>query len=532
MNKQKKQTAIIIGAGSAGLTAAYELLKNTSIKPIILEATADIGGISKTVNYKGNRIDIGGHRFFSKSERVNAWWHEMMPMQSAPARDELALGTKPIEIDPKGVDPEEKDEVMLLRRRISRIFYLRKFFDYPISLSVQTVSNLGIFRTIQIGFSYLAARIRPIRKESSLEDFLINRFGKKLYATFFRDYTEKVWGVPCSEIPAEWGAQRIKGLSITKAILHALRHWIPTRSKKVETSLIEQFAYPKFGPGQLWETVAERIVKMGGEIHFHQKVVEIAPSSEKQIASVLVEDTQHGTRETISADWFFSTMPVRDLIAGFPEKTVPPSVREVAAGLPYRDFMTVGLLVKHLAIKNQTQISTLNQLIPDHWVYLQEPDVTAGRLQIFNNWSPYMVADPNTVWMGLEYFCNEGDALWTMSDEKLIELSICDMEKIGLLNQNDVLDSVRIRMPKAYPAYFGTYNRFEEVRTFLDRFENLYPLGRNGMHRYNNADHSMLTAMMAVEHLRDGKTDKSAIWSINTEEEYHESTSADSGEKR
>ena len=518
-----KKTAIIIGAGPAGLTAAYELLKRTDIRPIILEATSDIGGISKTVNYKGNRIDIGGHRFFSKSKRVNDWWNEMFPTQSAPARDENALGIDPIEINPNGADPETIDRVFLLRRRLSRIFYLRKFFDYPISLSVNTISNLGLGRMLRIGFSYLFARLHPVHPEKSLEDFLVNRFGRKLYDTFFRDYTKKVWGVSCKKIPAEWGAQRIKGLSITRAILHAFRKLIPSRkSGEVETSLIEEFVYPKLGPGQLWETVAERIIEMGGEIYFNHTVVELGLSSNKHAIKQIVSKTENGQLENFSGDYIFSSMPVRDLIKSIPKPNVPEKVREVASGLLYRDFMTVGLLLKELKIKNKTSIPTLNDLIPDNWVYLQEPDVIAGRLQIFNNWSPYLVADPNTVWIGLEYFCNEGDNLWNMDDEKLIALSIREMESIGLLSSKDVLDAVRIRMPKAYPAYFGTYNRFEEVRTFLDGFENLYPIGRNGMHRYNNADHSMLTAMIAVDNLSTGRSDKKNIWAVNTEEEYHE----------
>jgi len=516
------KTAVIIGAGPAGLTAAYELLKKTDVRPIVLEATQDIGGISKTVNYKGNRIDIGGHRFFSKSERVNAWWREILPMQSAPSRDELALGIDPIETDPDGADPETTDEVFLIRRRISRIFYRRRFFDYPLSLSLRTVLNLGIGRTVGIGFSYLAARLRPISPEGSLEDFLINRFGRRLYETFFRDYTEKVWGVPCNEIPSEWGAQRIKGLSISKAIAHALSKMLPSRGEgKVETSLIGKFAYPKLGPGQLWEAVADKIVASGGEIRKGMRVVGMTPASADRIGRVTVENVD-GEREEIAGDLFFSTMPVRDLVAGFPKAAVPPSVAEVAAGLPYRDFMTVGLLLKRLKIRNETSIKTPNDLIPDHWVYLQEPDVTAGRLQLFNNWSPYMVADPETVWIGLEYFCDEGDELWEMPDEELVERSIREMEAIGLLTRADVLDAVRIRMPKAYPAYFGTYERFGEVRDFLDGFENLYPLGRNGMHRYNNADHSMLTAMAAVENVVKGSADKANLWAINTEEEYHE----------
>ena len=502
-NRYSNKTAVIIGAGPAGLTAAFELLDKTDIKPIIFEQTEDIGGISKTVNYKGNRIDIGGHRFFSKSERVMQFWLNLFPI---------------------GTDPEKQDKVMLLRKRISRILFMRKFFDYPISLTLKTVANLGIFRTFKITLSYIKARIFPIKEEKSLEHFLINRFGRELYKTFFRDYTEKVWGVSCDKIRPEWGAQRIKGLSITRAIKHAVkavvRRDMSIGQKEIETSLISQFLYPKYGPGQLWQVVADIVKSKGGQIYLSHKVVGIK-SQNDEIISLKVKNEKTQELKEFKADFVFSSMPVRDLIEAMGQD-VPQNVREIAAGLCYRDFITVGLLVKKMKIKNDTDIRTINDIIPDNWIYIQEKDVKIGRLQIFNNWSPYMVADRNTVWLGLEYFCNEGDEFWNTPDKNLREFAISELVKIGIIDRQDVLDGVVIRMEKTYPAYFGSYDRFDVVGNYTDSFINLFLIGRNGMHRYNNQDHSMLTAMTAVENIVNGVTTKDNIWQINSEEEYHE----------
>lgn len=534
----KKKVAIIIGAGPAGLTAAYELLDKTDIIPLVFEATADIGGISKTVVYKGNRIDIGGHRFFSKSDRVMAWWRNIFSQQGAPARDDLRLnrsvllekewchrplGTSATVCTP-APDPEVTDGVLLVRGRLSRIFYLRKFFDYPVSLSWQTIANLGLVRIFRIGLSYLKVCLFPIRKERSLEDFFINRFGRELYLTFFKDYTEKVWGVACREIKPEWGAQRIKGLSITRTVLHAVRKLFASGpdldQKQLETSLIEQFLYPKLGPGQIWEEVARQVEAGGGQIVMNAEVVGIETDGERVLA-VEVRNRLTGAISRHDGDLFFSTMPVRDLIAAI-KTGVPEPVRAVASALQYRDFMTAGLLLRKLKIRNDTPYQTLNQLVPDNWIYIQEREVKLGRLQIFNNWSPYLVADPDQVWIGLEYFCSEGDELWTMADPDFIRFAIAELAAIAIIDPEDVLDATVIRMPKAYPAYFGSYERLDEVRAFTDRFANLFLIGRNGMHRYNNADHSMLTAMEAVDNIRCGRTDKENIWKVNAEEEYHE----------
>ena len=498
-----QKTAIIIGAGPAGLTAAFELLDKTDIKPIIFEQSGDIGGISKTVNYKGNRIDIGGHRFFSKSDRVMKFWLDIIPLQG---------------------EREKNDDVMLLRRRISRIFFMRKFFDYPISLTIKTVFNLGLLRTFVIGLSYIKARAFKIKEEKSLEDFLINRFGRELYKTFFKDYTQKVWGVSCDKIQPEWGAQRIKGLSIARAIKHAVKAAVRRDAsigqKEIETSLITQFLYPKFGPGQLWEKVAEIVKSKGGQIYLNHKVTGVEHRGNKVI-SLKVRNEKNNEQKIFEADSVFSSMPVKDLIEAMGQN-VPQNVKEVGAGLCYRDFITVGLLVKKLKIKNDTDIKTTNDIVPDNWIYIQEKDVKIGRLQIFNNWSPYMVADDNTVWLGLEYFCNQGDELWNMPDEQFKKMAASELEKIGIIEQNDVLDSVVIRIEKTYPAYFGTFSRFDVIRNYTDSFDNLFLIGRNGMHRYNNQDHSMLTAMAAVENIANGITTKDNVWQVNSEEDYHE----------
>ena len=522
MNEKK---AIIVGAGPAGLTAAYELLNKTKITPIIYEMSSDVGGISKTVVYKGNRIDIGGHRFFSKSERVMQWWLNILPLQGAPARDDKTIGRDfRISEEPGAPDPDKTDKVMLVRERLSRIFFLKKFFDYPLSLGFNTLSGLGLIRVIKITMSYIKSRVVPIKPEKSLEDFFINRFGRELYLTFFKDYTQKVWGVPCSQIGAEWGVQRVKGLSISRAIAHAAKSifsWDHSISqKKTETSLIGRFVYPKFGPGQMWEEVAEIVKAKGGELYLKHKIVGLK-SKDGRIVEARIRNEVTGEVTTAGADYFFSTMPVVDLIDALGD-SVPEDVRQVAHGLSYRDFITVGLLLKKLRVKSRSRIKTINGIIPDHWVYIQEPGVQVGRIQIFNNWSPYMVKDENTVWIGLEYFCNEGDRLWIMPDKDLTELAVKELIDIGFIQKDDVLDSTVIRMPKTYPAYFGTYAQFDVIRNFTDRFENMFLVGRNGMHKYNNTDHSMLSAMAAVENIINGVKSKDNLWALNTEQQYLE----------
>ncbi len=519
-----KKEAIIIGAGPAGLTAAFELLQKTDVKPVIFEISDDIGGISKTVNYKGNRMDIGGHRFFSKSKRVMQWWLNIFPLQGSAPGGKQFTGDLSTSGTADGPDPDVVDGVMLARTRLSRILFERRFFDYPLSLNLRTISNLGWKRTAAMGLSYTAAKLHPIREQQSLEDFLIDRFGKILYGTFFKDYTEKVWGVPCSQISPEWGSQRIRALSIRKVVLDALRSLV-TRDvsidqSRTETSLIRQFLYPKFGPGQLWEEVAAIVRAGGGEIHLRQKVTGLRTEGHR-IVEVLVHNQDTGEVIRRPAAHVFSTMPVRELIAGL-GTAAPSEVRTVAEGLMYRDFITVGLLLEKMKTTKDTAARTETGLIPDNWIYIQEKDVKVGRLQIFNNWSPYMVRDRGTPWMGLEYFCNVGDELWNRPDDEMKKFAIEELERLGIIDSKDVLDGTVIHMPYTYPAYFGTYDRFATVRAFTDEIENLFLIGRNGMHRYNNQDHSMLTAMTAVENLMEGRISKENIWAVNAERQYHE----------
>jgi len=529
-----KKIAIIAGAGPAGLTAAYELLERTDILPLIFEKTGDIGGISKTVNYKGNRIDIGGHRFFSKSDRVMDWWLQLMPvLDEGEAPLKIHYQNKQREVDP-GQFPFEKadhkDNVMLVRERLSRIYYLKRFFSYPVQLSMETLRGLGLRRSVRIFFSYLNARVFPVKEEQSLEDFMINRFGRELYLTFFKDYTEKVWGIDCREIAPEWGAQRIKGLSITRAVKHAVKQQVfrkkhkgagDVRQKGTETSLIEKFLYPKYGPGQMWEEAARRIEARGGELRMHCTVRSIHHDGSR-VTAVEITDNRTGVTERHECDYFFSTMPVRELVAGF-SPALPRATQEIASGLLYRDFITVGLLLDKLKIRRDpARAAGPDNTVADNWIYIQEREVKVGRLQIFNNWSPFMVQNPNQVWIGMEYFCNEGDELWEMEDEALKQFAIRELAAIGIIHAEDVRDSTVLRMEKAYPAYFGTYNQFGALRSELDRFENMFLIGRNGMHKYNNSDHSMLTAMVAVDNIIAGNKDKANLWQINTEMEYHE----------
>ncbi|RYD51153.1 MAG: NAD(P)/FAD-dependent oxidoreductase [Sphingobacteriales bacterium] len=519
------RTALIIGAGPAGLTAALELLERTDIVPLILEQSPYIGGISKTIAYKGNRIDIGGHRFFSKSDRVMQWWLAHMPLEAG-AEESFPISyqgkTRSVQVGKTAAPDAEK--VMLVRSRQSRIYFRKQFFEYPISLSAATLRKLGLAKVWKIGWSYLYARLQPIRNERSLEDFFINRFGRELYETFFKDYTEKVWGVPCSQISNEWGAQRVKGLSVTKAVVHAAKKMFSGNKasgnlvqKDTETSLIERFLYPRLGPGQLWEEVAAQIQARGGQILHHQEVTGVE-RTDTSVVAVTARNSGTDVVTRYEADFVFSTMPVQTLIGGL-TPAAPSDVIRTAAGLQYRDFMTVGLLLTELKVKDET---AANQLIRDNWIYIQESEVSIGRLQIFNNWSPYMVANPDQVWIGLEYFCFKGDALWSKPDAELIDFAIGELVQIGIIDRAAVLDGTVLREEKTYPAYFGTYNNFDVIRQFTDTLQNLFLIGRNGMHKYNNSDHSMLTAMEAVDNLISGRADKANIWAVNTEQDYHE----------
>ena len=518
---------VIIGAGPAGLTAAHELLKSPDFDVTVFEAGDDVGGISRTIEYKGNRMDIGGHRFFSKSDTVMDWWGQILPIESHQQQSfDIHYQGKSRKLETTAnVDLIDEDAVMLVRSRRSSIYFLRSLFDYPIALNLRTVSNLGLWRSLTMMFSYVVTLVTPKKPEINLEQFMINRFGKELYKTFFKSYTEKVWGVSCEQISAEWGAQRIKGLSIAGAIKHFLVGLVKRPSegisqKNVETSLIERFLYPKYGPGQMWQKVRDKVVLEGASVELRSRVVGLECRQNKVVA-LTVENAESGERNEYTPDYVISTMPVKEL-ARYLGSSLPADARTVAEGLLYRDFITVGLLLSDIKLKDTNEAGR-EEMIKDNWIYIQEPDVKLGRLQIFNNWSPHLVADPSTIWLGLEYFCSEGDELWVMADEDIKKLAISELEKINIIDADRALDAIVVRVPKTYPAYFGTYHQFDTLQRPLDEISNLFLVGRNGMHKYNNQDHSMLTAMEAVKNIVSGRNDKANIWAVNTEMEYHES---------
>jgi len=516
VNINREQKIVVIGAGPAGLTAAIELQRAGFADISVFESDSLVGGISKTVNYKGNRIDIGGHRFFSKSDWVMNWWADFLPVPL----DDI---TKNVNLVYKGMRRDDiphcvvadSENVMLIRNRLSRIYFNNTFFNYPLKLNAKTLSGLGLTKTLIFGLSYVKSHLFPIKPEKSLEDFLTNRFGRKLFEQFFKEYTEKVWGVPCSEISAEWGAQRIKSLSILSAIVHAIKSSLGSKKEvAAQTSLIEHFLYPKYGPGQMWEVVAKDFVNNGGKLYLQSKVEEIT-ISQKHATQVTVKE-QDGAVLHLKCDYLLSTMPIKDLVTASASAWSKNTVN-IASNLQYRDFITVGLLYQFDAMKR-----TLN----DNWIYIQEPGVQVGRVQVFNNWSPSMVADSKYVWLGLEYFCKEGDDLWELSDTELSALAQKEMYEIGLVKESIAVDGLVLRVPKAYPGYFGdAYRQFDVIRKEIDSVENLFLIGRNGMHRYNNQDHSMLTAAEAAKQIASGSIDKSAIWNINVDDEYHEESS-------
>jgi protoporphyrinogen oxidase len=526
-----EKIAVIAGAGPAGLTAAFELLQRSDVRPIVFESDSQVGGISKTINYRGNRMDLGGHRFFSKSDWVMNWWQSLLPVAQGLGDGEpvkLAYQGQERDFAAGAIAGPQAQNVMLVRSRLSRIFYRRRFFDYPLKLNGATLGNLGPAYTAAVGASYVKARLAPRSPEVTLEDFLVNRFGDKLYRTFFKDYTEKVWGVPCEQISAEWGAQRIKGLSVSKALWHAVSKPFKgggdTAQKATETSLIERFLYPRLGPGQMWEVAAEHIVAAGGTICLRHRVIALHRTGAR-VDAVDVRDETTGEVRRVPCDYFVSTMPVKELTQLLQPET--PEIVDIAGALPYRDFMTAGLLVKRMRAGRGTDVA--NGMPPDNWIYVQEPDVKLGRLQVFNNWSPALVAAPGTIWLGLEYFCAAGDELWGMRDGAFVDFASRELAKIGLIDLGDVLDGTIVRVPKAYPAYFGSYSQIGRVRAWLDQLTNVFPVGRNGMHRYNNQDHSMLAAKAAVDCIVAGSLDKTSLWSVNVEDEYHEAAASTQG---
>ena len=519
--------ALIIGAGPAGLTAAYELLtKARDIEVVVCEESDCFGGISKTVNYKGNRMDMGGHRFFSKIPEVNEWWDNMLPMQGAPTYDDIVL-KREMPVHKGGPDPEKEDRVMLTRHRVSRILFDTKFYDYPISLKPETFKNFGVLTTLKVGFSYLGSMFHKL-PEDNLENFYINCFGRKLYSMFFEYYTENLWGRHPSEIDASWGAQRTKGLSIMGILKDFFGKLFKVKNRKVNTSLIEEFKYPKLGPGQLWDVTAAEVEKLGGTIIKNAKVTKLHKNADNVLTSLTYE--KDGQEFTMEGDYFISSMPVKDLVGGMND--VPTEPARIAKGLPYRDYMTLGVLVPKINLVNKTNIKTINNIVPDCWVYVQDRNVKLGRFQIYNNWSPYMIKDlEHTVWIGLEYFVNEGDEYWNMTEKEFAKIGVSEMIKLGLIDSPDVVLDVHMeKVKKAYPAYFDTYDEMDKLVDYLSSIENLYCVGRNGQHRYNNIDHSMVTSFEAVKNILTGSKDKKNIWSVNTEQEYHETSNEEGNE--
>jgi protoporphyrinogen oxidase len=465
---------IIIGAGPAGLTAAYELSK-VGVDSIVLEKDEIVGGISRTVNYKNYHFDIGGHRFFTKIKAVEEMWREVLSND------------------------------LLRRKRLSRIYYNRKFFYYPLR-PFNALFGLGIWNSFLIMASYLHSQLFPSKTEETFEQWVSNRFGKRLYSIFFKTYTEKVWGIPCDEIRAEWASQRIKGLSLATAVKDALlKNQNNTNNRKdVVKTLIDEFDYPKFGPGMMWQAVARIVQENGSEILMGAQVEGLVWSGNRVEA---LELARNGQTELVIGSDFISSMPIREAIQKF-KPTVPNEVLDAANDLKYRDFLTVALIVNK------------SDIFPDNWIYVHDPRAEVGRIQNFKNWSPHMVDDQDKTCLGLEYFCFENDTLWEMDDEDLVELAKNDLEILGLADKSDVEEGVAVRMPKAYPIYDSTYQEsLGVVRRFLGRFENFQVVGRNGMHRYNNQDHSMLTAMLAAENILGASHD---LWQVNEEQEYHE----------
>ena len=516
-----KKRIVIIGGGPAGLSTAYELLKaDCNIEPVIVEMEDCVGGLAKTVfDEEGNGTDIGPHRFHSKNNEVMEQWNEILPFQGKPAKDDILLSRK-IDFDQTDADPEKSDKVFLKRKRFSRIYYKKHFLDYPIKLKAATVFAMGIPTTIVAGFSYLKSCLRKL-PETNLETFMINRFGRVLYQLFFEGYTQKVWGLHPSKISKDWGAQRIKGISLVKVLVNAVLTPLNLMRKK-EISLIDEYHYPKFGSQQLWETMADEITRKGCEIILNSEVVNIVKTDDK-ITSIKVKNTKTGETREIFGDMFVSSMPVKDLITGMND--VPDDIYEIAKNLSYRDYILVNYLVNKINLKNNTDCPTVNNIAPDSWIYLQDDGVKAGRLDIMNNFSPYIIKNwKNDVVINLEYFCNENDDFWNMSDKDITEFGLRELKNLNVTDCSDIKTSKVIRIKKAYPSYFGSYEKFSEIKEYINKLDNLYCIGRNGQHKYNNMDHSVLSGIIASRVILQN-LDKNLLWDVNTDSEYQETKS-------
>jgi protoporphyrinogen oxidase len=504
---------VIVGAGPAGLTAAFELSKTKKYHITVIEAASQVGGISKTINFNGNLIDIGGHRFFSKSQKVLSWWTQFLPIIDTTNHVEIGYHAKTQNLD--SILQKNSEDGMLIRKRASRIYFNKKLFDYPLKINPKLFVNLGLIRSARIVYGILHARLFPIKEERNLEDFFINNFGRELYQTFFKGYTEKVWGKACTELSSEWGRQRIKSLKIRDIVIHSLRKVLIQLNKRKDRkhTLIERFLYPAKGPGMLWEKVAESCVDAGVTLLLETTVTRIHNSSAITTGVSYVSRASSAKETSLECDALFSTMPLKHLFEAFQYKA-PAGVDAIAKNLEYRDFLIVGLELHQLNL-----IDPKGKLIKDNWLYIQEGSVSVGRLQIFNNWSPFMVAS-DKVWIGAEYFCMQQESLWNKPDDEIIQFALSELAMIGILETKHFVSGKVVRCPKAYPTYAGSYNQIGEVIQFLDTQKNIYPMGRNGLHKYNNQDHSMLTAFKAVEIFEQGLSTKEAIWAINSDDEY------------
>ncbi|MBQ8636155.1 FAD-dependent oxidoreductase [bacterium] len=486
MNKDKIKKAIILGGGPAGLAAAYELIeKDSNIQPIIIEKLPCVGGISRTV-YSGKLgVDIGGHRLHTHDKYIESIWLKFLSLQNAPSVDDIAANRK-IDYPTIGKNPNESNDVMLIRNRFSSIIYNSKFFPYPLKIDFNNFKKLGILTSFKAGFSYLKSSIFK-RKETNLEDFMVNRFGKVLYEIFFKDYTKKLWGVDASQLSNEWGDQRIRKLSLMKTVLNSFLSSFKFLKFKKEKSLIDKFYYPKFGCSQLWDLMAEYIANKGGKIILNAEFVDFSCNLDN-ILSVKYKDS-NGCVQEINADYVLSSIPISDLIKAI---DVPLNIKQNALNLPYRDYILVSMYSNELNLKNYTDYKTVNNVTPDNWIYLQERDAIAGRIQIMNNWSPYLVEDfENKYLVSLEYFANVGDDLWSKTDDELISIALLECKKYNLFKATSVIKSMVIREQKAYPAYHGSHKNIDSIRNHIAKYKNLYLIGRNGQHKYCNMDEAM-----------------------------------------